>query len=462
MHTVSFRSTITAIALLAAGCGVDTSQNGKVKITSVTPDTSSITGGIEVQIGGKGFDGGAEPTVVFGGNAATVTSYSENQIAVTLPGGLGCGNVDIQINNSNGFAIDENAFTYTGGSSVISVLDVSPTLGDIAGGTELTITGSGFTGGAGVLLNGEPMEEIQVVSDTEIRAVTPQQLGGGVADLQVRNCADEETLPAAFLFTSGLNGAYIELRLFDYIRPGQFGGAVDFIDPLVAFVEPTTEPLLNPLPPTIDTCQFNPPQGVPGSFVYQTAGPDVSLTSGAQTIQLDLQSDDLYYFPANDTTANQTAKFVFNGVYALSAPGTASFPGFSAAGTSTAPADFSVSAPSFASDTPANVSKTANLQWTWTAATPGDHMRIVLIGYSDQDLDGDGFADPTNEILNCYVIDDGSYLISAANMGSFSGATGQLVSYAIRRKDTTFILPANGSAGVTVGLIEKVGSLNFP
>jgi hypothetical protein len=462
MHTRALRTVVALAALSAAGCGVDTKSNGKVKITSVSPDTSSITGGVEVQIGGKGFDGGSEPTVVFGPNQAEVTSYSENAISVVLPGGLGCGNVDIQINNSNGFAIDENAFTYTGGSGVLTVTQITPTLGEVAGNTEVTIDGSGFTGGAGVLLNGVPLRQIEVLSDTQIRARTPPQVTGGLADLQIRNCADEESLPGAFMFTSGLNGAYVELPLVDFIRPGQFGNAPDYINPLIGFVEPTTESLLNPLPPQVDTCQYNPPAPPAVAFVYITGGAEVSLSSASQTIQLDLQDDDLYYYPGSDSTANQTTKFLFNASYTLTATGEATFPGFAAAGALSTPADFTVSAPSFASDTPATVSRTGNMQWTWTAPTPGDHVRIVLIGYSDQDNDGDGFADPTNERLNCYVVDDGSFSIPGSEMTKFSGATGQLVSYITRRKDTSFIVPANGTNGVGVALIEKAGALDFP
>lgn len=454
MHTSNLRTTIAVLAALgAAGCGVDTSQNGNVKITSVTPDTSSITGGIVVEIGGKGFDGGSEPTVVFGPNAADVLDYSENQISVTLPGGLGCGNVDIQINNPVGFAISESGFTYTGGNGVIAVTNVTPTLGDIAGGTEITITGSGFTGGAGVLLDGQPMEQIEVVSDTELRAVTPQQINGGVADLQVRNCADEETLPGAFLFTSNLNGGYIELPLVQFANAAQYSNNPQpYINPFVAFVEPTTESLLNPIP-TLDTCVFNAAAPAPGSFVLQDVGADITLASGAQNVTLDLQSDTSYYYPENDSTAFTTAKFIFNAAYSLSAAGNATVPPFVAPGAFTTPADFTLSTPNIGAATPTTVPRAA-LQFTWNATTPGSFFELVLRGY-----DNAGAA--TNQQLECYVADDGGYQISGADMGKLTVATTQFEVFAIRRKDTAFILPSNGSNAVGVGMIYKRGLLYF-
>src|SRR5205085_10683077 len=104
---------------------------------------------------------------------AEVTNYSDIQISAVLPAGLGCGKVDMQINNSNGFALDENAFTYTGGSSPLTITQITPALGDIAGGIIVTIDGAGFTGGAGVLLGGLPLLDIHVESDTQITARTP-------------------------------------------------------------------------------------------------------------------------------------------------------------------------------------------------------------------------------------------------------------------------------------------------
>jgi len=452
MHTGSFRKIVAIAALSAAGCGVDTSQNGKVKITSVTPDTSSITGGVVIQIGGKGFDGGSEPTVVFGPNDAEVLDYSENQISVTLPGGLGCGNVDIQINNSNGFAIDENAFTYTGGTGVIAITGITPPSGDLAGGTQITITGSGFTGGAGVLLNGEPLEEIEVVSDTEIRAVTPAQLAGGMRDLQVRNCSDEETLTEAFLFTSNLNGGYIEFPLVTFANPAQYSNNPQpYINPFVAFVEPTTESLLNPIP-TLDTCVFNAATPAPGTFVLQDAGSSVTMASGAQNVTLDLQADTSYYYPESDSTAFSTAKFVFNAAYSVSASGNATVPPFTATAAFTTPADFTLSTPNIGATTPTTVPR-SQLQFTWNG-TPGSFFQLILRGY-------DNAGASTNQQLECFVADDGGYLVATADMNKLTAATTQFEVFAIRRKDTPFILPSNGSNAVGVGMVYKRGLLYF-
>lgn len=454
MHTGALRTIVALTALSAVGCGVDTKANGAVKITSISPDTGSITGGTEVQIAGKGFDGGNDPVVVFGTNPAEVTSYSENQISAILPAGLGCGNVDLQINNSNGFAIDENAFTYTGGSSPLTITQITPGAGDIAGDTIVTIDGSGFTGGVGVLLSGIPLLDITVVNDTQITGRTPPVTSGGIKDLQVRNCADEQTLQGAFMFTSDLNGGYIELPLYDYVNPAQFSNnPSDYIDPFVAFVEPSTESLLNPTG-TLDACAFNAPDPGAGNFTIIDAGPEVSMASGAQTITLDLQSDTLYYYPASDGTANQTAKFVFNAPYSFSASGNATTPSFSAPAAFNTPADFTLTAPNIGTTTPTTVPRAA-LTFTWNATSPGNFFEIILVGYDDA-------GNATDKVLDCTVTDDGNYQIANADITKLTTATTQMIVYAIRRKDTPFVLPSNGTNAVAVSMVYKMGVLYFP
>jgi hypothetical protein len=56
-----------------------------------------------------------------------------------------------------------------------AVAGVSPTSGTTAGGTTVTITGSGFTGATKVVFGVVAATSYTVVSDTEITAVSPAQ-----------------------------------------------------------------------------------------------------------------------------------------------------------------------------------------------------------------------------------------------------------------------------------------------
>ena len=58
-----------------------------------------------------------------------------------------------------------------------SIIEISPATGPVSGGTEVTITGEGFLPGATVEIGGEA-SSVEVVSETELRAVTPAHAAG--------------------------------------------------------------------------------------------------------------------------------------------------------------------------------------------------------------------------------------------------------------------------------------------
>ena len=63
---------------------------------------------------------------------------------------------------------------------------VSPPSGPTAGGTSITITGSGFVAGATVTLGGTAASNVAVLNSTSITALTPAHAAGGV-DVVVTN-----------------------------------------------------------------------------------------------------------------------------------------------------------------------------------------------------------------------------------------------------------------------------------
>jgi hypothetical protein len=74
------------------------------------------------------------------------------------------------------------------------VAGVEPSEGPTAGGTAVTVRGAGFTGANGVLFGSTPSTNFTVVSDSEIRAVTP--------------AADKaQTVPVSVTFPSGTTSA---------------------------------------------------------------------------------------------------------------------------------------------------------------------------------------------------------------------------------------------------------------
>jgi hypothetical protein len=138
-------------------------------VVSILPTSGSTGGGTVVTISGSGFL--TNPTVTFGGVAATSVSATATSITATAPAHA-AGKVDVVVTNSDGqSATLAQAFTYTLPSPTIS--SISPNSGPTSGGTPVTITGTNFQSGATVTFGARPATDVVVVSATSITARTP-------------------------------------------------------------------------------------------------------------------------------------------------------------------------------------------------------------------------------------------------------------------------------------------------
>lgn len=84
----------------------------------------------------------------------------------------------------------------------VKVTTVSPSQGPQAGGTAVTITGSGFAQNATVTFGGQEAQSVQVASDgASITAVTPAAAGLGAVDIEVTNPEGQKgALAAGFTY----------------------------------------------------------------------------------------------------------------------------------------------------------------------------------------------------------------------------------------------------------------------
>jgi len=154
--------------------GADTLANGfeYSPITSIEPDAGAAA--TTVNIYGAGFDG--TTAVAFdGNNAAPVVVVSPNQIRVPAPAHA-AGPVNVVVTNA-GAGTFANGFTY---QPALTVTGIEPATGTNAGGTEITITGTGFVkGNATADIAGIAANNVVVVSPTTITATTPPAAGPG-------------------------------------------------------------------------------------------------------------------------------------------------------------------------------------------------------------------------------------------------------------------------------------------
>jgi hypothetical protein len=140
-------------------------------VTAITPTFGALAGGTSVTITGSGFLTGA--TVTIGGVPATgVTVGSATSITATTPVGT-AGAKNVVVTNP-----DAKVGTLAGGFyysdlAAPTVASILPIKGPLAGGTAVTITGTGFLTGATVTIGGTPATSVTWVSATSIAAVTP-------------------------------------------------------------------------------------------------------------------------------------------------------------------------------------------------------------------------------------------------------------------------------------------------
>lgn len=141
-------------------------------VTAVTPNTGATSGGTPVTVSGTSFLPGA--TVTFGTGAATnVVVVSAVSITALTPAGA-AGSVTVTVTNPGALAgALANAFTYTAGGTPPTLTTLTPTSGPSAGGTIVTLTGTGFVAGAGVTVGGVAATSVTLVSATQVTAITP-------------------------------------------------------------------------------------------------------------------------------------------------------------------------------------------------------------------------------------------------------------------------------------------------
>ena len=152
-------------------------------ITSVSPPSGTDAGGTAVTITGSNFQDGA--TVEFDNTTATSIVFVSSTTLTAVTPAHSAGAVDIEITNPDDLtATLTNGFTFNPSSPVIS--SILPVSGPIAGGTDVTITGTNFQSGATVEFDNTTATSIVFVSSTTLAAVTPAHSAGAVT-VRVRN-----------------------------------------------------------------------------------------------------------------------------------------------------------------------------------------------------------------------------------------------------------------------------------
>lgn len=152
--------------------------NPSIAITPTAPE-NALCGMFGIMEGNLRCTFGDGYTELADFGVANIGSYTEyrtstdTNIDMTIDGGSGLNHVNIF-----GVEVQEPA-------SVTSITDVSPASGSTAGGTPVTITGTGFLAGDGIRFGANDATSVVIVNSTTITCVTPAGSAGAV-DVHLR------------------------------------------------------------------------------------------------------------------------------------------------------------------------------------------------------------------------------------------------------------------------------------
>jgi hypothetical protein len=216
-------------------------------VTSVSPNTGLPAGGTSVSITGTELTGAT--AVKFGStNATSFTVNSATSITATTPAGTGT--VDVTVTTPGGTSTTSAAdqFSYVPAPTVTKLL---PKKGPAAGGTSVTITGTGFVGVTAVGFGTTNAASFTVNSGTSITAVSPAGTTG-LVDVTVATPNGTSAITSKDHFTFG--------------------------NPTVTNVSPNTGSKAGGTPVTVKGSGFAPGSGTAFKF-GKTPGTSASCTS---------------------------------------------------------------------------------------------------------------------------------------------------------------------------------------
>ena len=171
--------------------------NGTVPtVTSANPNNGPSTGGQSVTLTGTNFVSGAG--VTFGGTAATGVNVTNSTTLTAATPAHAAGAVNVTITNPDTQSGTlTNGYTYNSGPLVTQI---APSVGPLAGGTAVTITGTNFVSGATVSIGGTAATGVTFVNSTTLTAVTPAHASTSANVVVTNSDGQPGTLSAGFTY----------------------------------------------------------------------------------------------------------------------------------------------------------------------------------------------------------------------------------------------------------------------
>ena len=142
---------------------------------------------------------GSGATYVWGITGGAITAGSGTSSITFTAGGPGTLTLNVTVTTSAGCS-DAKSANITVALPPLTVTTVSPGLGTTAGGTLITIIGTGFVAGATVSVGGAAATNVVVVSAIKITAKTPAHAAGAVNVTVTNTDTSAGTLPSGYMY----------------------------------------------------------------------------------------------------------------------------------------------------------------------------------------------------------------------------------------------------------------------
>jgi hypothetical protein len=165
-------------------------------ISSLSPASGRLTGGVSFNINGSGFLNGAVARIG-GVNCLTTTFVNATRLSCVPPANV-AGAYDVEvINPDTQSVVRSNGYTY---NPVPTLTSVSPNNGRLEGLTTITLTGTGFLSGLSIRVGSDTCTSVSYINSTSASCRTPARPAGTYSITITNSDTQNATLNNAYTY----------------------------------------------------------------------------------------------------------------------------------------------------------------------------------------------------------------------------------------------------------------------